>query len=393
MLDLPLQTECRLSGEPLRDAPVLLDLAACPLPGIYPPSADESTALRSPLRVVQAPVSGFVQLAHRFDDSMYADYGFAGNTSAAYRSHMAWFADEVEQEFSSDTPILEVGCGDGLLLGLLEQRGFGDRLGLDPGRAAASSDRDDVVCGFFPDDLPGAVRERRFGLIVLRHVLEHIEAPREFVAALAARLAPGGQLWIEVPDLDATLAGGLWSNFYQLHCNYFSERTLDRVGAEAGLECVRGDSVSVFGGSILRRYEAGSAAPAADEPDVRPAAAGFEDFSARLRQLAGKLPAGTVGYGAAERTAMVLGMAPDLASRLDCVYDGNELLHGRYIAGTSLPIRPSGELVATPPPAIVLFAVSHQDEILRGWRGSLPADTLVAIAAGDCTLAPLERSA
>jgi SAM-dependent methyltransferase len=393
MLDLPLQTECRLSGEPLQDAPVLLDLPACPLPGIYPRSADESTLLRSPLRVVQAPGSGFVQLAHRFDDSMYADYGFAGNTSAAYRSHMAWFADEVAQEFSSDTPILEVGCGDGLLLGLLEQRGFGDRLGVDPGRAAASSDRDDVVCGYFPDDLPAAIRERHFGVIVLRHVLEHIEKPREFVAALAARLAPGGQLWIEVPDLDATLAGGLWSNFYQLHCNYFSARTLDRVGAEAGLECVRGDSVPVFGGSILRRYEAGSAAPAADEPDVTPSAAGFAGFSARLRELAEALPPGAVGYGAAERTAMVLGMAPELASRLSCVYDGNELLHGRYIAGTSLSIRPSGELFATPPPAIVLFAVSHQNEILSDWRGRLPADTLVAIAGGDCALAPLAASA
>jgi SAM-dependent methyltransferase len=393
VLDLPLQTACRLSGEPLEDAAVLLDLPACPLPGIYPPSADESTPLRSPLRVVQAPGSGFVQLAHRFDDSMYADYGFAGNTSTAYRNHMAWFAGQVAGAFDRDTPVLEVGCGDGLLLGLLEERGFGDRLGVDPGRAAASSDRDDVVCGFFPDDLPPVARQRQFGLIVLRHVLEHIEAPREFVAALAARLAPGGQLWIEVPDLDSTLAAGIWSNFYQLHCNYFSARTLDRLGAEAGLECARGDVVDVFGGSILRRYRTGSATPSPAEPDMTGSAAGFGEFGTRLRELAGKLPAGAVGYGAAERTAMALGMAPELASRLEAVYDGNALLHGRYIAGTSLEILPSAEMAAARPPAVVLFALSHRDEILTDWRERLPGETIVAIAGGDCPVAPLEELA
>src|SRR4051794_13462731 len=326
MTELAPQATCRLSGEPLDDARVLIDLPACPVPGIYPERAEESVELLVPLRVVQARGSGFVQLAHRFDDSVYADYGFAAATSTAYQAHLEWFAGAIADAFAPDAAVLEVGCGDGTLLSLLEQRGFGDRIGIDPGRAAAGSGRADVVSGYFPGDLPAAHRERDFDLIVLRHVLEHIEQPAAFVAALAARLAPGGELWIEVPDLDATLETGLWSNFYPLHCNSSAAPPLDRAAADAGRACVGGELVDVFGGSLLRRYRHGAVgAPPAPEP-LHGIAERFDAFRDALRTLAETAPDDAAGYGAAERTAVSLGAAPELAARLDAIYDGNRLL-------------------------------------------------------------------
>ena len=210
--------------------------------------------MRSPLRVVEAPVSGLVQLAHRFESSVYSDYGFAADTSQGYRAHLEWFAAELNAGLEPGGGVLEVGCGDGTLLGLLQKRGHGDVIGIDPGRAAAASATPGVIAGFFPDDLPADARGRRYRRVIIRHVLEHIETPRTFIAELADYLAADGQLWIEVPDLDATLDGGRWSNFYQLHCNYFSADTLDRLAATAGLCCVGGTVVDVFGGSLLRRY-------------------------------------------------------------------------------------------------------------------------------------------
>ena len=175
------------------------------------------------------------------------------------------------------TPVLEVGCGDGLLLDLLAGHGFDDRLGIDPGRAATSTERPDIIGGWFPQDLDAAVPGKRYGLIVLRHVLEHIETPVPFVAALAERLAPDGELWIEVPDLDATAERELWSNLYQLHCNYFDHATLDALAGRAGLRCVSGEIVDVFGGSLLRRYR--TARPSRRPP--RPTAAASPRASAR----------------------------------------------------------------------------------------------------------------
>ena len=389
MLDLPLAATCRLSGEPLADAHVVLDLADCPLPGVYPTTAEESVGLRSPLRVVQARASGFVQLAHRFDPALYADYGFAGDTSGAYRRHLAWFADRLAAAFPRSASVLEVGCGDGLLLDLLERRGFGDRLGIDPGRAASDGGRADVVGGYFPDGLDQVAPDRRYDIVIARHVLEHIETPVAFMAGLAERLAPGGELWIEVPDLDAALERELWSNLYQLHCNYFCARTLDTLAAGAGLRCVGAEMVDVFGGSLLRRYRHGSAEPIGAPPQRTDLAGRFEAFRARLARLARALPPGAVGYGAAERTAMTLGAAPELEASLAGLHDGNALLHGRHLAGTRLVVRPVEELYAAPPAAVVLFATSHRAEIVAQWHQRLPQETLVAVAGHDEVCSPL----
>jgi SAM-dependent methyltransferase len=285
--------------------------------------------------------------------------------------------------------VLEVGCGDGLLLDLLERRGFGDRLGIDPGRAASSGGRPDVVGGYFPDDLDAVAPGRRYDLVVARHVLEHIETPVAFMAQLAERLAPGGELWIEVPDLDATLERELWSNLYQLHCNYFCALTLDALAAGAGLACAGGELVDVFGGSLLRRYRHGPTQPIAAAPPRTDLTGRFEAFQARLARLAGALPPGAVGYGAAERTAMTLGAAPELEARLVALHDGNALLHGRHLAGTRLVVRPPEELYAAPPPAVVLFAVSHREEILTELEQRLPGATLFAVAGQDEVCTPL----
>jgi SAM-dependent methyltransferase len=391
MLELTLQATCRLSGEPLASAPVLLDLSDCPIPGVYPISRDDSLEMRSPLRVVQAPVSGLVQLAHRFESSVYSDYGFAADTSKAYRAHLEWFAAELDAGLEPGGEVLEVGCGDGTLLGLLRERGHDNVIGIDPGRAAAATATAGVIAGFFPDDLPAHARRRRYRRVIVRHVLEHIETPRAFIAELSAHLAADGELWIEVPDLDATLDGGRWSNFYQLHCNYFTADTLDQLAAAAGLRCVGGTLVDVFGGSLLRRYRHGSAvAPALAHRPAR-VAHRFASFQGGLAELAAKLPARSVGYGAAERTALTLGACPQLAERLTALHDGNALLHGRHLAGTALEIRSPEDLYQAAPEAVVLFAVSHREEILREWQGRLDPATLVATAEGDCHLAALGK--
>jgi SAM-dependent methyltransferase len=384
-----LASTCRLSGEPLAGAEMFFEIADCPLPGIYPASAAESLPLRSPLRVVQARQSGFVQLAHVFDSALYQQYSFAGGGSKAYRSHLESFADEIARTFPKTAAILEVGCGDGWLLRRLRDLGFTDVLGIDPSRAARGRAEDFLVSGYFPQDMPASHLNRKFDLVISRHVLEHIENPRPFVAALAAALTTNGQLWLEVPDLDSTLARGLWSNFYQLHCNYFSAVTLDQMAATAGLRCVAGTVVEVFGGSLLRKYVHGIAPALPPPPRLREVGGRVEKFRAQLAQLARQIPAGTAGYGAAERTAVTLGFAPELAAALSCLHDGNPLLTDRYLAGTRLPIYGKETLFQKPPPAVLIFAISNATEILNEWQSCLPGDLLVGLVGGSFALQPL----
>lgn len=381
---------CRLSGESLADAELLFEISDCPIPGIYPANAAESLSLRAPLRVVQARQSGFVQLAHVFDSSLYQQYAFAGGGSVSYRRHLDKIATDIAARFPKTTAILEVGCGDGWLLRRLRELGFRNVLGIDPSRSASAAESDYVLSGYFPEDLPRAHRHRQFGLVISRHVLEHIETPRPFVASLVSSLAVDGELWLEVPDLDSTVARNLWSNFYQLHCNYFSSVTLDQMAATAGLRCVASELVEIFGGSLLHKYVRGAALASPAPPRLTQIKTQLDAFRANLDRLVAKIPLGTVGYGAAERTAVTLGFSPSLASALAGLHDGNSLLNDRFLAGTDLRIRGKEALFHQPPPAILLFAISNTAEILSEWRTRLSGDVLVGIVGGTFPFGPLK---
>ncbi len=383
-------SHCRVSGESLTDADLLFDLADCPFPGIYPQSAEESASLRSPLRLVQARQSGLVQLAHVFSPACYQDYLFAGAVSASYVDYLRSFARNVTAAFPRTAAVLEVGCGDGTLLGLIQAAGYSDIFGIDPGQPARQkAGKLPIASGYFPAGLPAERRAKKYDLIVTRHVLEHLETPEDFVASMAARLQRGGQLWIEVPDLASAVQRQIWSNFYQIHCNYFEAATLDALLAKFGLGCRGGEVVEIFGGSLVRRYEFGSVLAAPVATRWNSLAARIGEYERQLGALAERMPAGCVGYGAAERTAVTFGFCPALAAKLRCLYDGNPLLAGRFLGGTSLPIRLKSELFKNPPSAIVLFAISHAREILAEFKTILPGKVLIGLAGADFRCQPL----
>ena len=75
-------------------------------------------------------------------------------------------------------------------------------------------------------DLDDFHQEMRFDLILLCHVLEHVTHPVELLGRLAALLAAGGQLYVEVP-LGAFRE---WRVFKEplTHVNFFSEQSLGR---------------------------------------------------------------------------------------------------------------------------------------------------------------------
>jgi SAM-dependent methyltransferase len=105
-----------------------------------------------------------------------------------------------------DARILEVGAGTGSNLAMLQ--GFGQLEAIEPdGAARALASRRGgfaVGGGLLPDqiDLP----DRRYDLVVLLDVLEHVEDDHNSLRVLRDKLAPGGRMVLTVPA-----APWLWS--------------------------------------------------------------------------------------------------------------------------------------------------------------------------------------
>jgi 2-polyprenyl-3-methyl-5-hydroxy-6-metoxy-1,4-benzoquinol methylase len=132
--------------------------------------------------------------------------------------------------------LLDVGSGVGLLVGLAAAR-FTKAVGIDRAPAAGRVARRhgiDVRTGELAD-----VAERDFDVVVMMHVLEHVDDPVSFVAEASAHLRSGGILVINVPISDGLMPRLLKRRWYGFqptqHVHQFTRRALTKVAVQAGL--------------------------------------------------------------------------------------------------------------------------------------------------------------
>jgi SAM-dependent methyltransferase len=146
-----------------------------------------------------------------------------------FRGRRAVIAALLEQILPAcDEPpaILEAGCGYGGNLPLLAQFGPVSGFELDARARAHAARMSDapVVFGMLPEQ-PGFA-DRRFDLIVMFDVLEHIEEDVASLARLRAMLKKGGMIFVTVPALP-----WLWSKHDEIHHHKrrYSRRSLEQT--------------------------------------------------------------------------------------------------------------------------------------------------------------------
>lgn len=129
--------------------------------------------------------------------------------------------------------VLDVGCAEGSLFAKLGLSCSGLRLvGIEPSENFSAYARQTTGCTTYPDlDALVAGSEESFELIVVNHVLEHVDDPVELLRRLMAMLVVGGKLYVDVPDADR-YAGP--ESLHIAHLFHFSPRTLPATLERAG---------------------------------------------------------------------------------------------------------------------------------------------------------------
>lgn len=131
-------------------------------------------------------------------------------------------------------PILDVGCGDGLFLPRLAA--FGDPEGVEPDAALltdAGRRSGRIHVGPFDRTFQP---DRRYGLILLLDVIEHVTDDRACLGHALALLAPAGAVVVTVPAFRV-----LWTAHDDVnhHVTRYTRRGFLRLAAEVGLRVDR----------------------------------------------------------------------------------------------------------------------------------------------------------
>ena len=151
------------------------------------------------------------------------------------KEHMFLCLDRFIAEYGLRGPFLEIGCGKGDVSAHLAERHGMSGVAIDFSEAAIREAR--VRLAGHPQvtvrrqalaDVRGS-----FACVLMWDVLEHIDDDREALRAIAALLAPGGQLLLAVPSNPREWR---WDDEFYGHVRRYTEADLRAKIAEAGLE-------------------------------------------------------------------------------------------------------------------------------------------------------------
>jgi SAM-dependent methyltransferase len=379
---------CRICADPLGDE--LISFADLPVAGAYVSPNSPPPDPVFPLALLRCSSCGLVQLRESLSPSFYSHYSFMSGVATGYKEYLSLFAEHLAESLESGSSVLEIGCSDGTLLQSLREAGFsvaGFEPATGPARAAQGKGLR-VVNEFFHVDSAAQSGFEPADLVVIRHVLEHIDDFPAIFAGLDQLTAPGATLLIEVPDLTSTVEKSIHSNIYHIHPCYFDVNTMSNLLERHGWTTEGSTVVDIFGGSLLlwaRRKDApprqnNERSPLSFDKISRHAAHGvtraklhdfildwkgtaqatrqfFDEFRDQGKRVA--------GYGAAERTTSLMGVAGLDNSHVSAIFDRNPNLIGKALPSSRVPILDPDTISEYKPEYLVIFAQSFEDEIIR----------------------------
>ena len=188
--------------------------------------ASQYLAIESPtgsVKLKEDPHTGIISNV-LYDPSILnydENYDNEQSNSRIFQSHLSNVYG-ILKTFIQGKKVIEVGCGKGQFLNLISNKGH-EIYGCDP--TYVGSDYR-IIKEFFSKELG-----LQGDLIILRHVLEHIQDPVVFLLQIAAANNNQGLIYIEVPDFNWILENDVYFDVFYEHVNYFRPDDFKRIFA------------------------------------------------------------------------------------------------------------------------------------------------------------------
>jgi len=162
-----------------------------------------------------------------------------------------WMLSQLVQWMSprgSNIRTLELGCGEGLFLEIVQDNPRFHATGLDLCEKSIEKALHKVLDVHHSDLESKRYPDNTFDFVFAFHQLEHVQNPERLVLEMQRILNPGGYLFVALPcisHLTARLAGQRWRYLTPPdHLWYFSPRTLSRFVTRLGFKTTFSSNLS-----------------------------------------------------------------------------------------------------------------------------------------------------
>jgi methionine biosynthesis protein metW len=276
----------------------------------------------------------------------------------------------LRRHIAPEQSIIDIGCGNGAMLHMLQEQGFRHLTGLEPSEKNCRSITERWGIRAIQGQLGGTDSSfdphEKFDIVLMEGVLEHLIDVQGNVREALSYLKKDGALYLNVPDLAAFPdCHDLYQQFSVEHVNFFSLPSMQNLMGAFGMTCVAYDRNGYGVFTLWRHASEGIPACTFDQAGT----ADMRTYLARAEQLAAQMKARLAPYcgrevyvwAAGTHTAMLyqLGLLDGIQVR--AIIDSNANYQGKAIYG--VPVIAPQEVAARDPLPIIISSQLAQDAI------------------------------
>ena len=282
-----------------------------------------------------------------------------GVSSEMKKFRLHQFQNWVDENSLVGKKVLEVGCGTGDYLDIMNKTGvvaYGLENNFNSVKIATDKGLN-VYQGFIENEHTN-IENMPFDAFFILNFLEHIPDPKKFLRGILSNLTDNAVGLVEVPNMDMILRENLYSELIQDHLLYFTKDTLTRLLECNGFEVLRCRTILneyVLSAEIKKRRSTNIDGFIENRKTLQ---VSVNSFFERMKSHGIKIAVWGAGHQALANISL-LGMK----NYVTCVLDSASFKQNKFTPATHLPIFSPDVLSNKEIGAVLIMGGSYSQEI------------------------------
>lgn len=291
-----------------------------------------------------------------------------GVSSTMKKFRLRQFKSWVKRNSLTGKKVLEVGCGTGDYLEIMNKTGvvaYGLENNSNSVKVAKAKGLE-VYQGFVEEERT-KLKQMPFDAFFILNFLEHIPNPKAFLRGISFNLSDDAVGLVEVPNMNMILRENLYSELIQDHLLYFTEDTLTRFLECNGFEVLRCRTILneyVLSAEIKRRHTTNVNGFIENRKALQ---SSVNNFFEKMKRNGKKIAVWGAGHQALANIALL-----DMKRYVDCVFDSADFKQNKFTPATHIPILSPDVLNKKEIGAVLIMAGSYSQEISEILKQKFP---------------------